>query len=132
LSTKACFAGGRKHFTTGLITLEEEPCFGDLQHTLCKDIEEDDVKLSERGHRVNLFPQDGGEESEWSTSTPLLRSTQNRNLISTLRHFMGLVPDLTELEDKICISGASVPLVLMEIEDDLVLVDEAYLWKGRQ
>lgn len=99
-----------------------------LQHTLCADIEEDDVKLSERGRKVNPFPQDGGEEAAWSTSMPLLRATQNRKLVSTLGHYMGLVPELTELEDKICIlSGASVPFVLRQEGNHWVLVGESYI-----
>ena len=99
-----------------------------LQHTLCADIEEDDVKLSERGRKVNPFPQDGGEEAAWSTSMPLLRATQNRKLVSTLGHYMGLVPELTEPEDKICIlSGASVPFVLREEGNHWVLVGESYI-----
>jgi hypothetical protein len=41
---------------------------------------------------------------------------------------MGLVPELTELEDKICIlSGASVPFVLREEGNHWVLVGESYI-----
>jgi hypothetical protein len=99
-----------------------------LQHTLCADIEEDDIKLSERGRKVNPFPQDGGQEAEWSTSMPLLRATKVRKLVSTMMNYIGLVPELTEPADKICIlSGASVPLVLREEGDHWVLVGESYI-----
>ena len=95
-----------------------------MQHILCADIDETSLRETQRGHKT----VEKSTIAEYYQDLALLLATANRRLVLSKRKYLGLVPELTEPGDKICIlGGGSVPFVLRKEQGHWISVGECYI-----
>jgi hypothetical protein len=110
--------------SSGLIYVTGQIVTRAMQHILCADINENSIRVTQRGHRT----VEKTTTTEYYGDRALLRATCNRRLILSKRKYLGLAPELTEPGDKICIlGGGSVPFILRQEEGRWISVGECYI-----
>jgi hypothetical protein len=95
-----------------------------MQRILCADINENAIRGTQCRHRT----VEKTTLAEYYEDLALVRATCYRRLILSKRKYLGLAPELTEPDDKICIlSGGSVPFILRQEEGRWISVGECYI-----